>query len=235
MSKYKTILFDIDDTIIDYNKDLAKAFREAMDAIGYDYTEEMLEDYKEIDLKLWRLFEDKEITIQEVYIKRFEIFFEKYNIKANPENFNKLLGIGFQKTGTPVEGAKEVLEKLSDEYELVITSNGPKNQQYFRLDNADFSKYFSKVFLSEEVGYNKPDVKFFDAVFNSIENKDKSKILIIGDSLSSDIRGGINAGIDTCWFNMRNKGNTSNIQPTYEINNLQEVVELINNEERVLQ
>lgn len=226
MKKYKTILFDIDDTIIDFNIDQKKAFEEAFQAIGYHCDEEMYKDYTRINAGMWELLDEGKLSLQDLCVKRFEVFFKKYNIPEEPKKFDRLLTLGFQKTGTPMKGAKEVLERLQKDFELVIATNGPKDQQYHRLDNANFSQYFSKIFVSEEVGYNKPHIKYFEKVFEEIDNKDKSSILIVGDSISSDIRGGMNAGIDTCWFNRKNKDNHSHFQPTYEIKELEEVFAL---------
>ena len=227
MAKYKTILFDIDDTLFDFGKDQEIAFKEAMSIIGQQCTEKKYEDYNQINLGMWEKLNEGKIALEELFVKRFEIFFEKYAIKQDAKEFDKILTYAFQKTGTPIEGTKKVLEQLAGKYELAITSNGPKNQQYHRLDNAKFSKYFSNIFISEEVGFNKPDKRFFDIVFANIENKEKSKILIVGDSISSDIIGGKNIGIDTCWYNPKNKENKTDVEPNYTIKNFQELLGII--------
>jgi len=227
MKKYKTILFDIDDTLFDFDADQEIAFKNAMKEIGHICTDKMYEDYNIINLGIWEKLNEGKIQLNELFIKRFEIFFDKYGIKQDEKEFNKILTKMFQKTGTPIKGVREVLESLKDKYELVITSNGPKEQQYDRLENADFSKYFSSIFISEEMGYNKPDKRYFEIVFENIENKEKSQILIIGDSISSDITGGKIAGIDTCWYNSKNKENITDIKPTYEIKRIEELLEII--------
>lgn len=227
MTGYKTILFDIDDTLFDFDIDQKIAFIEAMNVIGYKCTEEMYFNYNLINLEMWEMLNEGKITLQELFIKRFELFFRKYGIKQNEKEFNEILTKLFQKTGTPIKGTKKVLEHLKDEYELVITSNGPKEQQYHRLENAGFSKYFSKVFISEELGCNKPNKEYFDIVFQNINNKEKSSILIVGDSISSDIIGGKNSGIDTCWYNAKNKQNKTNVEPNYEIKDFIELLKII--------
>lgn len=227
MKKYKTVLIDLDDTLFDFGQDQKVAFKEAMRQIGQDCTEEMYETYCKINLELWEMLNVGKIELKVLLTKRFDLFFEKYGIKQKAKEFNEILTTSFQKTGTPIKGAKEALEYLSGKYELVVTSNGPKNQQYHRLENADFLKYFSSIFISQEIGYNKPDKRFFNIVFENIENKEKSQILIIGDSLSSDMAGGKMAGIDTCWYNPNNKENKSDIKPNYEINTIEEVLEIV--------
>ena len=228
MKKYETILFDIDDTLLDFNKDQKIAFKEAMNHIGYKCTDKMYEEYNIINLEMWEMLNNGKITLQEVFVKRFIVFFERYGIKQNAQQFNNILTYSFQKTGTLIKGTKEILEQINEKkYELVITSNGPKDQQYHRLKNAKIHKYFSKIFISEEIGYNKPDKNFFDIVFKNIENKEKSKILIVGDSISSDIKGGNRVGIDTCWYNAKEKENKTDTLPNYTIKDFKDLLKII--------
>ncbi len=225
--KYKTILFDIDDTLIDFKVDQKIAFMKAMNEIEEKCTEEMYEDYNDINLSLWEELNKGNIALEELFLKRFKIFFDKYEIKQDEAEFNNILNKMFQDTGTPIKGVRETLDKINNIYELVIVSNGPKDQQYHRLKNANFLKYFSKIFISEEMGYNKPDKKYFDIVFSNIKNKEKSQILIVGDSISSDIIGGKKVGIDTCWYNINNKENNTGIKPEYEIKNFEELLQIV--------
>lgn len=225
--KYKTILFDIDDTLIDFDIDQKTAFKEAVKKIGYVCTDKMYEDYNKINLSMWEELNLGKMTLNEVFVNRFSVFFKKYGIKYDELEFNKILTDMFQKTGTLIKGVKETLDKLVNNYELAVISNGPKDQQYHRLKNADISKYFSKFFISEEIGYNKPDKRFFDIVFKNIDNKEKSKILIVGDSITSDIIGGKQVGVDTCLYNIRNKENKTNIKPEYEIENFEELLQIL--------
>ena len=126
------------------------------------------------------------------------------------------------------KNAIENLRKIKPQIPmLAIITNGPKSQQYSRLENAKISEYFSYIFVSEEIGYNKPNIKFFEYMFEKIEEKDKNKMLVLGDSLTSDIQGGINAGIDTCWCNWKKKENKTTIKPNYEINKLEELLSML--------
>ncbi|MCI8965129.1 MAG: noncanonical pyrimidine nucleotidase, YjjG family [Clostridia bacterium] len=225
--KYKTILFDIDDTLIDFDIDQKTAFKEAVKKIGYVCTDKMYEDYNKINLSMWEELNLGKMTLNEVFVNRFSVFFKKYGIKYDELEFNKILTDMFQKTGTLIKGVKETLDKLVNNYELAVISNGPKDQQYHRLKNANISKYFSEFFISEEIGYNKPDKRFFDIVFKNIDNKEKSKILIVGDSITSDIIGGKQVGVDTCLYNIRNKENKTNIKPEYEIENFEELLQIL--------
>ena len=130
----------------------------------------------------------------------------------------------FKNQETQCHGVNELLEQLHGNYELVVASNGPVAEQKPRLDNAGLSRYFSRFFISEAMGVNKPDKKFFDIIFENIENKDKSSILIIGDDLTSDVQGAINAGIDSCWFNKKGKENSLGIKPTFTIRSFDELL-----------
>ena len=228
MSKYELLLFDLDNTLIDFSKDQKLALKYAFESMGYKYTESVLKEYKKIDDIVWKELEIGEIqTVVDLYEKRCKMLFEKYNIKQTLDTFNKLLDKGYQKNGTPFANAENIIKKLNQKYKLGIITNGPKTQQYIRLQNAGISEYFSYIFVSEEVGYNKPNIKFFEYMFEKIEEKDKSKMLIIGDSLTSDIQGGKNCGLDTCWFNRESIDNATNIKPNYEIKKLGELVEIL--------
>ena len=221
--KYSTILFDLDDTLLDFYIDQEIAFKAAIKIINEVYTEKLYNDYVIINNQMWKLLEEGKITVPELLVKRFEILFEKYNIKEEAVDFEKKLTLEFQKTGTTITGVKELLDNLKDKYELVIASNGPKSQQYNRLENSGIKKYFSKIFISEEVGYNKPDIRYFNKVLDELDNKDKAKIIIIGDSIVSDVKGGNEFGIDTCWYNKNSCENITGIKPTYEITNIKEI------------
>ena len=228
MKKYKVILFDVDNTLFDFDKDQYVAYFNAMKECGINCTEDMYNDYYQINRGLWHKLDDGMISLDSLLVERHRLFFNKYNIDIDAFSFDRLLTLKFRDTGTLIPGVKEVLDTLYGDYELIIVSNSPMEQQYHRLRNADILYYFSKIFLSEEVGYSKPDIRFFEAVFNSIKNIDKSEILIIGDSISSDILGGINAGIDTCWYNPKRKVKRLNIEPNYEITDYKELSMILN-------
>ena len=121
-------------------------------------------------------------------------------------------------------GVSELLEQLHGKCELIVASNGPVAEQKPRLDNAGISRYFSRFFISEAMGVNKPDKKFFDIILENIGNQDKSSLLMIGDDLSSDIQGAINVGINSCWFNQKGKENSLGIKPTFTIYSFEELL-----------
>lgn len=228
MNKYKLILFDVDDTLMDFEITQKLAFKFAIESIGIIYTDEILKTYKELNEKIWKELEAQKIkTVADLFIERCKRLFKALNIEGDIKTFNTNLSKGFVDNIIPVEGMEETLRELAKHYKLGVITNGPTDQQHDKLKNSGISKYFSYVFVSQEVGYNKPDTRFFDYVFEHIEEKDKSKILVVGDSLTSDIKGGIDSGLDTCWFNMRNRKNNTNLKPNYEIKTLLELKEIL--------
>ncbi len=225
MKKYDLLLFDLDNTLIDFETDQKLALKYAIEKIGYEYTDNILEQYKKINDIVWKKLENGEIkTVSSLYEERCKMLFKLYNINETSNKFNNLLDKGFQKSGTLFLGVENVIKKLNRRYKLGIITNGPKSQQTIRLKNAKVLQYFSYVFVSEEIGYNKPNIKFFEHVFEKIIEKDKRRILVIGDSLTSDIKGGVNANLDTCWYNAEYKENITTIRPNYEINKLEELI-----------
>lgn len=223
---YKTILIDLDDTLLDFQKSEDVAIRTTIKTLGIDPTEDVVCAYKEINLKYWKMFERKEIEREALLIARFKEFCELLNITnkdfslLNETYFHYLSSSPFE-----IDGAEEFLKKLSKKYDIYVITNGVKRVQTIRLSLVNITKYFKKVYISEEIGYQKPSVEFFDFVLNDLNIINKEEVLIIGDSLSSDIQGGINSGIDTMWYNPKKL--KSNINYTYQIENYDEFFEII--------
>ena len=161
---------------------------------------------------------------KEVTKLRFEQFFNLLGKKVDGReydvSFRSYLAMGNQL----FDGVIELLEKLSETHILCIASNGVGVTQHTRLKNNDLNKYFKHIFISEEVGYQKPDVEFFNAIFEKLGNIDKKEIIIVGDNLMSDILGGINSGIDTCWINPKGLPIDNNIKPTYVVKKVTDLV-----------
>lgn len=223
---YKTILIDLDDTLLDFQKSEDVAIRTTIKTLGIEPTDDVVNAYKEINLKYWKMFERKEIEREALLIARFKEFCELLNITnkdfslLNETYFHYLSSSPFE-----IDGADEFLNKLSEKYDIYVITNGVKRVQTIRLSLVNITKYFKKVYISEEIGYQKPSIEFFDFVLNDLNITNKEEVLIIGDSLSSDIQGGINSGIDTVWYNPKEL--KSNINFTYEIKNYDEFFEII--------
>lgn len=221
------VLFDVDDTLLDFGKAEAAAIRKTFERIGIPVTDELIRRYSEINAQQWSRFEKGEITRERLLTERFDILFSELGINVPSEmaqaSYEYLLGIGHYF----VDGAGELLEALKDKYELYIVSNGNASVQDRRLKSAGIIPYFKDIFISERVGFNKPSAEFFEACFERIPGFEKDKAVIVGDRLSSDILGGINAGVRTCWFNPRGDAPDPDIPADYEIKHLGELPALL--------
>lgn len=232
MKNYKILLFDSDDTLLDFKKAEHDALCSAMTECGLEFTEELCKVYSEANKVYWKAFENGEIEKQEIYVGRFELFLKNagiaYSAAELATRYEELLKKQFCK----IEGAEQTCKALKDRYEMHIVSNGNVLVQLPRLDGSGLRPYFKEVFVSERVGFQKPQREFFDFVFAYLGNPNKSEVLIIGDSISSDILGGINAGIDTCLFGTAK--NSGDIKPTYTVKNHNELRKLLLESEEII-
>ncbi len=227
--KYEVLLFDADNTILDFDKSEEQALRWAFRDMGWEFSQYVLQVYRRNNIAQWQLFEQGKISKSEVLINRFVETFKELqmsfcDIDVVAEKYEQYLMLGF----FVVPHAKEVLRCLKKTHKLYVVSNGVVTIQNSRMKGSGLEKFFVNRFVSEEVGFPKPQKQYFDYCFEHIGNVDKSKVLIIGDSLTSDIQGGINAGIDTCWFNPAHRKNNSSLQPTFEIDDLRSLFEIVN-------
>lgn len=199
--KYTTLLFDLDDTLLDFGKAEDNAITLLLEKYNLPASEENKRLYSEINKSKWHALEKGEITRKELFASRFPDYFSALGVEidgavANAE-YISFLGQGH----FLLDGALETCRQLSDKYTMYIITNGAKKAQEGRLGNSPLMQYFDGVFISEEIGFDKPKKEYFDYVCAHISEKDKSKILVIGDSLSSDIAGAVGYGLDCCWVN----------------------------------
>lgn len=203
-NKYTSILFDADNTLLDFDKAENVGLKKVMELYNLPITDENCRKYSEINAALWKKFEKGEIRKNDIKATRFKTFFEFLGVKEkiDPLRVNETY-LSFLKEGAyTIEGAKELCENLKEKgYSLYIITNGIALTQARRLKKSGLLPYFKEVFVSETVGFPKPKKEYFDYVFSNIDEKDKSRILVIGDSLSSDIKGAQNAGLDYIWYN----------------------------------
>ncbi len=226
--KLSWLLFDIDNTLLDFNSASKKAFFRACENFKVECNDELYYRYKKINTSVWEEFERGDISAIALRSLRFERFFtsEKINPCA-PLEFNSSYLSNLIDASEYYENVPEMLTKWSAQYKLSIVTNGLKEVQRARLEKLDLSKYFDSIVVSDEIGHAKPSKEYFDYTFNSIENTPpKSETLIIGDSLMSDILGGINAGIKTCWVHHGRK-NEAELSIDYEIENIQSLPSLL--------
>lgn len=227
MKKYKYLLFDVDGTLLDFHKAEEQALKMTFQKYHIELTDTIKAYYEKMNNQLWKDFEKGLIDKKTIMYTRFVKLFQEFHIDkdgiAFEDDYQEALGHGY----FLLPHAREVLENLYQKYPLYVVTNGVSKTQYSRLKGTHIEHYFQDIFVSEDIGYQKPSREYFDNCFQKIENMDLDKTLIIGDSLSSDIQGGINAGIDTCWYNPHHLKQPENMHITYIINDLKDLLTLL--------
>lgn len=227
MTEY--IFIDLDETLLDFHRAEKEAVAAALLHFGIEPTEAALARYKELNIAQWKLLEQQKLTLPEVKRRRFELLFGELGCDASPTAAAEFYEQRLAEGAYPLPGAEDALKALCGGYRLFLASNGTKCVQERRLSKTGFGKYFEKAFVSEEIGFFKPDLRYFEACFAQIDGFDKSNAVMVGDSLSSDIAGGKNAGIKTVWLNRFGAENKSRIVTDYEIEDISTLPELIKN------
>lgn len=225
--KYDILLFDADDTVLDFGAAEERALKISFESNGLHFDKHVLETYRKNNIREWQRLERGEISVEQVLANRFNATFAELNFSASLQSVSELYERELHNGHNVVPHAEEVLQKLQKKCRLYLASNGVLSIQNSRLAGSGLGKYFLKRFISEEIGVPKPNVEFFRRSFAKIDNFDSSRTLIIGDSLSSDIRGGKNAGIATCWFNPCGAKNDTDVKPDYEISDLRQLFDIV--------
>ena len=211
------LFLDLDDTILDFQKAEHLAIAKTFAGFGIDPTEAVIAHYSQINKAHWEMLERHELTREQVVVGRFAALFQELGVEADPEacarRYEDNLSIGHYF----LPGAEEALKTLSQSYKLYLASNGTAKVQAGRLKSANISHYFQEIFVSQAIGANKPDPAYFQRCFARIPGFYPKRAMIVGDSLTSDILGGRNAGIATCWVNPTHKPSRPDISPDYEI------------------
>lgn len=223
----KTVLFDLDDTIFDFKKSERIALSKTLLELGVEPTDYIVNQYSKYNQSQWKRLELGEISREEVKVNRYRMLFDELGLDISPSlatsMYEKKLAVGHYF----IDGAVEALDDLHKDFDLYLVSNGAKAVQDGRLSSANITQYFKGIFISEVVGYEKPSENFFEYCADRIDDFDRSDTVIIGDSLTSDIKGGNNFGIKTIWFNQHFADNNTEIKPDYEIHNLNEIKQII--------
>ena len=228
MKKYKFLLFDADNTLLDFTRSEDSAIRITMSAFGIPPTDKLVESYSRINDGLWKALERKEIDKDTLKVLRFELFLKENSLSADHVLMAKQYTSNLSTQPYVINGARELLLSLEEDYEIYIITNGIGFVQRGRIGASEINGLYKKLYISEEIGFEKPDQRYFERVFADIENFDKKRALIIGDSLSSDIRGAVNCGIDSCYFTPAGKMAMGEIQPTYTITKLSQLHNILN-------
>ena len=217
------VFLDLDDTILDFQAAERIALAKTLSHFGVEPTAAVVERYHIINRQHWERLERGELTRAQVQEGRFRVLFAELGREADPvaitRNYEKNLGIGHYF----LPGALEAVQALSRHHRLFLASNGGGAAQHSRLTSAGLYPYFEKVFISEAIGYNKPSKEFFQACFAQIPHFCRESAIMVGDSLTSDILGGVNAGIKTCWCNPEHLPGRADIRPDYEIASLSQL------------
>ena len=224
MKKY--VFLDIDNTLLDFNKSSKISIVEGFRRYGLKYSENIFDTFVLINDELWERVEKKEISKEQLYNIRWQKIFNELQIDFNGHRFEKYFLESLHEIAEEVEGATNLLEYLSRRYDVSLTSNAPYHQQLNRLKKADMLRFVNRIYVSEKIGYPKPHKEFFDYCLKDLEITDKKEVIIIGDSYTSDIQGGINSHIDTIWFDRTNV-QKQDLQYNYRVHSLNDIFAIL--------
>lgn len=223
----KTIFFDLDDTLLDFTRAERAALTRALTELDVPATDAVLSRYHELNRQQWELLEEGKLTRPQVLTRRFDLLFAELGLRRSSQEACGRYEGHLAQGHFFIPGAPELLAALAPRYDLYLASNGAAAVQHSRLDSAGIKPYFKDIFISEEVGFDKPSPAFFEAAFAAIPGFSRETALMVGDSLTSDIRGGHNAGIRTCWFDPHGRPGRRTSCPDYRVTALGQLAELV--------
>ncbi len=225
--KYDVILLDVDGTLLDFKQSEALGMTTVLKTYGFEPAPELLGLYHKVNNAAWDAFERGEVTKEKLVCDRFVNFFGQLGKTVDGREVELFYRSLLDQSAILIEGAKELCASLSERYDLYIVTNGTSSTQYKRLAASGLDRYVKDIFVSEDAGSQKPQKEYFDYCFSRIPGADPSRMLLVGDSLQSDIRGGNAAGTDTCWYNPEGLPRLEGIRVDYEIRELRELERLI--------
>jgi len=225
--KYRWLLFDADGTLFDYDRAEGAALRDTFELLGLHYEARYATVYRKINGDIWLDFEKGRITQQRLRTKRFELLFDAFQIDCDAAVFSPRYLESLASYADLVDGAEDVVRELYGQAGLLLITNGLSDVQRSRFARSPVMQYFADVVISEEVGAAKPAPEIFDVAFAKMGYPEKEDVLIVGDSLTSDIKGGNLYGIDTCWFNPDRKPRDPEVRSRYEIGELSELLDIL--------
>jgi 2-haloacid dehalogenase len=222
---YSWLLFDADGTLFDFDLAEKLALSSVLVDLGHALNNNAYQSYQHINKELWLAFEQGKVTQAEIKLQRFERWLESLNIQADVEKVSRDYLVYLSQQGPLLENAFGIVQVLAKKYNMLIITNGLKEVQRPRFNTSILKSYIKDIIVSGEVGAAKPDAAIFDAAFNVIGNPSKSNVLMIGDSLSADIQGGINYGLETCWYNSSKA--SSSLPITHTIHDLRQLLDIL--------
>ena len=224
--RYDTILFDADDTLLDFKRSEHDALTLTLTSFELPSDKTVTDTYSEINDGYWKALERGEVTKEALKVHRFADLCAHFGFEIDPEKMAREYERNLANMSYLLDGAKELLRDMAEKYRIYIVTNGIKEVQMGRLGGSEIRDHFIKAFVSEEMGCEKPRVEYFEAVAREIPDFDKTRTVIIGDSLSSDIKGGMNFGIDTCWFNPKGKQAPEGMKITFVASSFDDIREI---------
>lgn len=226
-----TILWDVDGTLLDFLYSQRLALTQCFQTAGLTITDEILKRYSQINDSYWKRLELGEVTKAQLLNGRFLDLFTEFGIRdVDVEAFRKEYQTGLGNIFAYIDDSLNICRALRGKVKQYVITNGVTSTQQSKLKLSGLGECMEELFISEQVGTPKPGKAFFDKVLSYVEEKDKSRILVVGDSLSSDIKGGVLAGLKTCWYRPEGSVNSTEYQADYEISNLHQIFELLEKE-----
>ena len=219
----KWLLFDLDNTLLDFDSGAKYALTSTLEEHNFTEIEQLIASYHTINHRCWHRYEVGEIDIPTLKRLRFEIFVEENQLLVDPAVLNRNYLDQLSEQVREIQGARQVLEWSGQHFKLALVTNGFAEVQHPRIEKSDLKRYFEHIVISEEIGSNKPATAFFDHTFDLIDKPAREEVMIIGDSLSSDIKGGSDYGIKTCWYNPANQIPDGSIVPDHTIGALADI------------
>lgn len=226
--KYQWLLFDLDNTILNFDAAEKESLQNVVKSLGLEFDQRIFNSYHHVNKKCWADFDKGILPQSEIQITRFTKFLERENIDADPKEVGDLYTEGLAKSKHFEVGALEMLNHFYGKVKMAVITNGLKEVQRPHIEINNLMHFFDVIVVSDEIGTYKPKKAFFDYTFEKMENPPKSDVLVIGDGLSSDIKGGQNYGVDTCWYNRRKIEVPKGYNPTYVISGIDDVIGIVN-------
>ncbi len=227
MSKYTILLFDADATLMDFHRSEKEAVKECLEFFGLPSDDSIIAKYSEINAGYWKMLERGEIEKDKLYPARWQSLIDYYGFKCKASDISNKYIERLATKSYMLDGALDMCSKLHGKFKMYIVTNGQKDIQKSRLFPSPIFKFFDGCFISEDIGYEKPSIKYFEIVTGMISDYKRENTIIIGDSLTSDMQGGINAGIDTCWYNPDGKSLPDNYDLTYTVSSFDEILDIL--------